>query len=282
MRQALILVLFLISFNLQSQTIVTLPLETSEICQEAGVRVPFAISGAFSTDNIYTAQISDVNGSFGLPTGIGFVYGFNPDTIDAVIPLGIPPGLGYRIRVVSSSPYVEGIDNGVDLSILEVPGVTFQTIDTICFDEEPFDMAGGFPLGGFYFGTGVEAGAFFSATAGFGHHQLSYTYTAPNGCSATDVDSIFVEDCTVGIKKQGLAESIKVFPNPAKDELTVFAGSTEISTISILTINGQVLSRKSFKPGDDHSVSVSNIPPGLYLLVMEIGNERVVKKIIIE
>jgi hypothetical protein len=283
MRLFLSLPFLLIFFSLKSQTIVTLPLSDSEFCQGAGLRVPFAISGPFSTDNVYTAQISDSNGDFSEPTGIGFVYGFHPDTIDAAIPETMATGIGYRIRVVSSAPNVEGIDNGIDLSIIEKPVVTLQTIDSLCLGDFPFDLAGGFPVGGFYSGPGVDAGAFNPTTAGLGFHQITYSYTAPNGCVGTGVDTVFVADCTLIIKKEEMASRIKISPNPAKDQIQVENGGLEIKAIAILTINGQVLSKKAVSGKNSvHTVSMKNLQPGMYLIVIEIGDERLVEKIVVK
>jgi hypothetical protein len=275
-------ILFLcVFFKIQGQTIVTLPLLASEFCQGEGIRVPFTVSGAFSTDNIFTAQISTANGDFILATGIGFVYGFNPDTINAVIPLEIASGTGYRIRVVSSAPYVEGIDNGIDLTVLELPQVNFQTIDTICFGDLPFELAGGTPVGGFYFGPGVEADTFFSEIAGFGSHQLTYTFTAPNGCSAFDVDTIFVKDCSTLVKNLALAGRVKLFPNPARGEVTLLAEGAKVTSLTIMAMDGQVIRKTLFTENNIHSVSISDIPPGIYMVYIDLGLERVVKKMVI-
>jgi hypothetical protein len=81
------------------------------------VDVPFTVSGPFDAGNVFTAQLSDANGSFVNPVVIGSVIGTQSGIINAVIPKTMPTGSGYRIRVVGSSPSVAGSDNGTDILI---------------------------------------------------------------------------------------------------------------------------------------------------------------------
>lgn len=81
------------------------------------VDVPFAVSAPFDSGNVFTAQLSDANGSFVYPLNIGTLAGVASGTISATIPSSTPSGTGYRIRVVGSSPQVFGSDNGTDITI---------------------------------------------------------------------------------------------------------------------------------------------------------------------
>ncbi len=81
----------------------------------ANVDVPFTATGNFENDNIFTAYLSDANGSFDDKIAIGTTTDTN--IIAAIIPAGTPSGTHYRIRVESSSPVFVGTDNGSDLTI---------------------------------------------------------------------------------------------------------------------------------------------------------------------
>ncbi len=84
----------------------------------------YTATGTFSSGNIFTAQLSDVSGSFTSPTAIGSISSTSSGTIAAIIPANTPDGTGYRIRVVSSSPVVTGGDNGSDFNIYSIPQAT--------------------------------------------------------------------------------------------------------------------------------------------------------------
>lgn len=89
----------------------------SPFCAGTNFPVPYGVTGVFASDNVFTAQLSDTAGSFASPTAIGSLAGTNGSTLTAKIPDALPTGRRYRIRVVSSSPPITGIDNGMDLVI---------------------------------------------------------------------------------------------------------------------------------------------------------------------
>ncbi len=88
-------------------------------CRGGSISIPFTATGAFSAQNIFTAQLSDASGNFASPTNIGTLAGTTSGQISAVIPTGAPLGSGYRVRVASSNPQLIGNNNGADLTILD-------------------------------------------------------------------------------------------------------------------------------------------------------------------
>lgn len=96
----------------------------------ASVSVPFTSVGTF-TGNTYTAQLSSAAGSFVAPVSIGtLVSDLNSGTITATIPAGTAAGVGYRIRVVSNSPVVNGTDNTVNLVVQNGAAISAQPSTT--------------------------------------------------------------------------------------------------------------------------------------------------------
>lgn len=114
------------SFVIGNVSITTGTITGSPFCitNTAGtaVSVPFTTGGTFETGNVFTAQLSDASGSFAIPTDIGTGTG---SPISATIPAGKPSGSGYRIRVISSDPEANGLQNTSNLTIfLNTPDVT--------------------------------------------------------------------------------------------------------------------------------------------------------------
>ena len=110
----------------------------SPLCANATVSIPFTTAD-IGGNNIYTAQLSDVNGGFASPVNIGTLSG-NATTcsINAFIPLNTLPGNAYRIRVIGSNPPVKGTDNGINITIhtpptIVCPGnITVNTTPGLC------------------------------------------------------------------------------------------------------------------------------------------------------
>jgi hypothetical protein len=98
----------------------------TSLCTGANVNVPYAITGVFNSGNVFTAQLSDANGSFASPVNIGTLNSTNSGSISAAIPPATLPGTGYRIRVISSNPALTGSDNGtnINMNATVVPTVT--------------------------------------------------------------------------------------------------------------------------------------------------------------
>lgn len=107
------------NLTLTTGTITGSPFEFSASAPDASVMVPYTIggTGTFNAGNIFTAQLSDANGSFASPINIGSIASTSSGTISATIPASTPAGTGYRIRVVASSPAIPGSDNGTDLVV---------------------------------------------------------------------------------------------------------------------------------------------------------------------
>jgi hypothetical protein len=64
--------------------------------------------------------------------------------------------------------------------------------NAVCGTATLLPLTGGTPSGGTYSGLGVSGNMFDPAIAGVGMHYVSYSYTAGNGCSASDSAAISV------------------------------------------------------------------------------------------
>jgi len=87
--------------------------DSNAVCAGSVIDVPFASTGTFKSNNVYTAQLSDSSGKFTTTTLIGTFnssatfdpsVGSPPGTVSGVIPKTVPAGCHYFLRVISSSP----------------------------------------------------------------------------------------------------------------------------------------------------------------------------------
>lgn len=93
--------------TLNSQTITTLAPTQTSACAGGNIIVQYETTGTFDLICTFTAQLSDEWGSFSNPIPIGSVP-INTGVIFGTIPSNTSFGLNYRVRVVSSSPYIVG------------------------------------------------------------------------------------------------------------------------------------------------------------------------------
>lgn len=133
MKRSLILLLaFFVAHFAGAQTVQVGTITTTVYCAGATLNVPYTASGTFDGANVFTAELSSANGSFGSPVTIGSVQATASGTITATLPSNTATGNGYRIRVVASNPVVTGPDNGANLSINAPPVLNVSGNTTIC------------------------------------------------------------------------------------------------------------------------------------------------------
>ncbi len=95
-------------------------------CSATGTgSVAFTSTDVYLAGNTFTAQMSDDIGSFATPIPLGSISlsGTAPSgSIPITIPAGTAPGVGYLIRIVSSSPVVTGSSSAAFQIIQNGPG----------------------------------------------------------------------------------------------------------------------------------------------------------------
>lgn len=176
--------------------ITTLPISSLSLCQGSAVVINFTVSGAtFSPSNVFTAQLSDADGSFAAPVSIGnIVLGGTsvPSNtyIFGVIPGSIPVGANYRIRVVSSEfPAIPSLDNGADIAIgsgfaPSIPSVSVNGPTDFCFGSATTFLTSSVPNGNLWFPGGTNVNPFIGVTSS----GCYYTQVANGaGCTSASV-----------------------------------------------------------------------------------------------
>jgi hypothetical protein len=106
-------------------------------------------------------------------------------------------------------------------------------------------------------------------------NDLTESLALVNGLTA----NLVIIDATTGIN-DAKENMIKVYPNPATDKLNVEVSVT--SKVQMLDINGkQVIAEQNVNANQKHSIDVSDLAPGVYML--KIYNDKFVntKKVVI-
>jgi len=105
-----------------------------------------------------------------------------------------------------------------------------------------------------------------------------------NGCYSSDI--IFVE-VLVGTQKLAVVSDIIIYPNPAREQLTMMLGDLLIEQLSIQIFSpeGRLVSRteENILGGRQELImDVSGYAPGLYFLQIQFESSKIVKRFIIE
>ncbi len=93
-------------------------LSTNSYCTGENISIPFTkLGNGFGVGNIFTAQLSNENGSFTNPVSLGTLVDTIAGTIAGTIPNNLPSGSGYKVRIVASAPLFIGSESTFSLTI---------------------------------------------------------------------------------------------------------------------------------------------------------------------
>jgi hypothetical protein len=165
--------------------------------------------------------------------------------------------------VIVDSAKCSVISSAVVVTVNPVPTVNCQITPYINIQTDSVALTGN-PSGGVYSGAGVSGSYFNPSKAGLGIKTVKYTYTNIYGCSKSStasslvydtikcfvVDSIKVTDTLViiaklsGVNPPDNYNTIKAYPNPANDYITIDYGnysSMNGYTLKILNSAGKTV-----------------------------------------
>jgi hypothetical protein len=187
---------------LHSQTLTLGPTPRQVFCAGEQFDITYTASGYSSSKNSFVIQMSDAAGSFTTFKTIGSLRTTSSGTITATIPTDVTNGTAYRLRVMSSDPYVVSVDNGQNLTMGGVPfprigsgpdsrGYYTMLGQTIQFDHRSSNAASV----RWNFGDGADPATSTEAKPVVtyvtpGYKVVTLTAISAGGCEVTDTVSL--------------------------------------------------------------------------------------------
>lgn len=186
---------------------------TGILCANVQIELPYTASGTYNAGNNFTAELSDVNGSFATPTVLGSVVSTASGTITCIFPAGLS-GNGFQLRVNSSDPLELGVPTAGLL--MEAPDAGTSATATICGSTvNALPLLGGTPEPG---GNWIVVmgsmtwGGMGDLLAGVTNGSVvEYHVTSPGGCPAMAL----LEFYTVQPPNSGTSTSMSVCSSDA-------------------------------------------------------------------
>ncbi len=112
-------------------------------------------------------------------------------------------------------------------------------------------------------------------------NTYSVIVTDANGCTATDTVMVTVY---VGIASINSSSAIDIYPNPVHDLLHIeFPGAmtSEKMQLRMTDVTGRIILSEAISGNRPYSVDMKNLSKGIYILVLENENMRVVKEVVV-
>ncbi|NDP22071.1 MAG: T9SS type A sorting domain-containing protein [Paludibacter sp.] len=253
------------SINIIARSISTGTISGSPFTSGGSVSVPFTISGNFTSGNIFTAQLSNANGSFASPVTIGTLTSTTSGTISATIPGNSAAGTGYRIRIMSSLPLVTGTANMTNLTIIAgTPTITTSPTSLTGFSY-PYGNGPSAIQSFVVSGTNLNANITITPSANFEISTVGGTSFEASSIITLPVSSGLVANTTIYVRmKSGIAlgalpnENIISASSGATSNNVVCSGSVVIApVITTSTISGTCSYTFGTGPSSQQTFTVS-------------------------
>lgn len=111
-------------------------------------------------------------------------------------------------------------------------------------------------------------------------NTYTVTVTDSNGCTASDDIMVTVY---VGIS-QAANSSINIYPNPVHDQLTIGLPSSMASEekfLKLRDVTGRIVMAETISQSGLHTISVSSLAKGVYILTLESQSQKRVVQVIV-
>jgi hypothetical protein len=151
------------------------------------------------------------------------------------------------------------------IAVNNLPSVSISGLNaSYCLNSSPVTVSGN-PPGGNFSGPGMAANIFSPSTAGAGLHDIVYMYADPNNCMNSDTVTVLVDPCT-GLAEIETDDAVTVYPNPAKDKITLIWDN--IDRFDVIIIYSKLGQKLIEIPAGENSANIdlSQLTPGIYFI----------------
>ena len=159
----------------------------------------------------------------------------------------------YTVKVINGACNATSLVK--DVLVNPNPIASLSLSNYIHINAIPITLVGS-PIGGTYSGPGVVGNTFSSTNASLGKKNITYKYTSNTGCIGTAVatttvfdttvcstiDTLFIKIAVTGLTSPNNIGTLKIWPNPASDHITIDNGKLSILngySVKIETVLGQ-------------------------------------------
>ena len=132
---------------------------------------------------------------------VSYKWGVIPDSAATVTAIDTSAEFSFikgfsgiaTVYVVGENTECPGDTSYTEVLVNSLPEVSLTDLESAGLSTGEIELIGGTPAGGTYSGDGVTTSPNFNTeTAGPGSHEIVYTFTDENGCSASDTNTITV------------------------------------------------------------------------------------------
>jgi hypothetical protein len=259
----------------------------SFICSGSTTDVKFGVGGVLATNTNYQVQLSDSAGRFNAPIitiGTG-----TTSPISSVIPANTVSGNNYRLRVVAvnsntnttaSSSFVVRTKA---VGVLTGGGITIKpSEEAVLVIQATGDGPWNYILSDNTTGTSVVSPIIISV---FPVYPTTYTIKSISNTCGTGIGSgTAVVNVLITSLDNSLNDAVMVYPNPARNNVTLKIKLTQPQEGEWVLFDetGRILESKNWSKTQNYEAffSTENMPSGVYILKIRVGQNWTIRKLV--
>ncbi|MBR4917905.1 MAG: leucine-rich repeat protein [Bacteroidales bacterium] len=225
-----------------------------------------SLTAEFAEDDKFTIQVFSSDENMGY-VSVGGEYYVGTQISISAFPFEHYQFLHWSDGVTDNPRTVTVLENAVFTAVF---APVMYDITVLSSNETMGNVYGG---GSFAYGTTIEI----SATPNEGYHFECWSDgdSTPVRSVIVDGNQTYIANFAEGVSiDEWNAETVKVFPNPTTDN--VFITHPEVERVEVLGISGQIV---KYNQGMNQ-ISIGDLPPGIYVLRVYIGNQEFHRRII--
>ncbi len=188
----------------------------------------------------------------------------------------------YQIENLLAGTYeviVEDYNDCADTLVLEITEppqlITMEELDSVCIEDEAFELTIANPTGGIYSGPGVSNNELNPSIAGLGIHTISYSYTDTNGCTNSESINIEIIECSLSLIETDKT-TLEIYPNPTSGNVHIELNGS--FTYELVDSRGRMIISGSSE--SSATINISHIESGVYLVKLKQNAKMYIGRII--
>lgn len=278
---------FISTLRLDTSISIVQPMTDTILCLGEGFQLYFATMHSFLNGNLFTAELSDNNGSFQTSTVIGTLSATTSGIISCLIPGGLPQSTGYKLRIVSTSP--SKISDTIRLTLNSIvtptatisanPGTNISPGVTVTFSSSVTN--GGISPSFQWQKNGVDIPGATNATYATNNladgDDITVVLTSSEPCVTTANVTSNELTITLNLSVNHVAEdgAISIYPNPVSSGRIFITNLSETNTEIYIynSMGAKVIQQMVLSTNP--SIDISSLPKGYYTVRVATKNGNV-------
>lgn len=181
----------------------------------------------------------------------------------------------YYCEVTNQAGDCTLLTSSVEVEVFLETEVTLNLdSNLVCVENGQFILSGGYPWGGQYTGTGVNANNFDPTSVSEGVYTITYTYADPAGCTdGTATDELTVDIC-LGIEEEEFVT--EVYPTITSNYINIRTNTSFYT--QLYDSNGKLI-YSGKRANRFETIDMRALSTGIYLLHITDGTNRQVARV---